>query len=352
MHVDTRTGNTPEELAAWCRFQALAEPEFYGVLLEAMAQEVERGGPGARALVRIAHLPVTENLPLRLMGAAHRVALAGAAPAYAAHLPTCGGDGDAQAAIEPFLALSASGDLDHGVLAPVQTNEPARTSTLLPGLSAVAAATGLPLRLREIGASAGLLLNVDRYRHAFDDAEWGDPGSPVRLRCAGRAPLAPFTVADRRGCDPNPLDPVQHRNLLLSFVWPTQVERFARGAAALQLAVEHPVPVDRMGAAQWLRRELAEPTPGVATVVYESVVWQYLPEREQQEVSDLLAAAAGRATADAPLAWLRLEPHERPELGAELRLTLWPDDGEERVLALCGYHGTPIRWLADEPVVA
>jgi hypothetical protein len=346
MHDDTTKGNTPEELAAWCRFQALAEP-FYGALLEAMAQEVERGGPGARALQRIAHLPVTENLPLRLMGAAHRVALAGAAPAYAAHLPTCGGDGDAQAAVDPFLALCASGALDHGVLAPVQTNEPARTSTLLPGFAAVATATGLPLRLREIGASAGLLLNVDRYHHTFDDAAWGDPASPVRLRCKGTAPLAPFVVADRRGCDPNPLDPERHRHLLLSFVWPTQTERFARVEAALRLAAEHPVTVDRMGAATWLRRELAEPTSGVATVVYESVVWQYIPAPEQAEVVALMQEAATRATAEAPLAWLRLEPHARPDLGAELRLTIWPGDGEERVLALCGYHGTPVRWQAD-----
>jgi hypothetical protein len=85
-------------------------------------------------------------------------------------------------------------------------------------------------------------------------------------------------------------------------------------------------------------------------VVYESVVWQYLTEPEQDEVVALMQEAATRATPEAPLAWLRLEPHERPDLGAELRLTLWPGDGEERVLALCGYHGTPVRW--HDPVAA
>ncbi len=30
---------------------------------------------------------------------------------------------------------------------------------------------------------------------------------------------------------------------------------------------------------------------------------------------------------------------------AELRLTLWPE-GEERLLALAGFHGTPVEWRA------
>jgi hypothetical protein len=149
---------------------------------------------------------------------------------------------------------------------------------------------------------------------------------------------------DRGGCDPNPLHPERDRLLLLSFVWPTNLERFHRTDAALRLAAERPVPVERSGAADWLRRELADPAPGTATVVYESIVWQYVPEAEQAEVRSLLAAAGARATADAPVAWLRLEPHVRPDLGAELRLTTWPGDGEEHVLALCGYHGTPVRW--------
>jgi hypothetical protein len=336
-----------EELIGWFTFQALAEP-FYGVLLDAMAEEIRSEGPAWRPVERMAHLSLTENLPLRLMGAAHRAALAGTAPAFAAHLPTCGGDGDANAALAPFLELCASGALDEGVLAPVQTNEAARTSTLLPGFAVVAAATGLPLRLREIGASAGLLLNVDRYHHTYDDAEWGDPTSPVRFRCKGSPPLAPFEVIDRRGCDRNPLDPDRDRLLLLSFIWPTQVERFERIDAALRLAADHPVPVDHASAAEWLRGELAQPVPGVATVVYQSVVWQYLPEPERQATAAAIEGAGARATTDAPVAWLRLEPHPRPEVGTELRLTMWPT-GEERRLAICGYHGTPIRWDAPDP---
>lgn len=323
-------------------FQALADP-FYGVLLEAMAVEIADDGPCTRPLARVADIPLAENIPLRLMGAAHRLALSGDASDYAAHLPTCGGDGDARAALGPFLDMCRSGALDEGILAPVQTNEVARTCSLLPGLAAVAAQFRLPVRLREIGASAGLLLNVDRYHHTYDDAEWGDPASPVRLTCAGSAPLTHFDVTDRRGCDRNPLHPERDRILLLSFIWPTQLERFARIDAALTLATERPVPVDDQSAAAWLQSELVHSTAGSATVVYNSLVWPYLPESEQRAAAEAIHAAADRATKQAPLAWLRLEPHPRPHLGTELRLMTWPD-GEDQLLATCGYHGTPIRW--------
>ncbi|MDP9406123.1 MAG: DUF2332 family protein, partial [Actinomycetota bacterium] len=80
----------------------------------------------------------------------------------------------------------------------------------------------------------------------------------------------------------------------------------------------------------------------VATVVYHSVVWQYLPEGDRRAMRDALAHAAARATVDAPLAWLRMEPE--PALHAmAVRLTTWPG-GEERLLATAGAHGLPLSW--------
>jgi hypothetical protein len=330
------------DLAEHLRFQALADP-FYGVLLDALADEIVAGGPAWRPLAQIAHVDGTQNLPLRLMGAAHRAALGGTAPDYAAHLPTCGGDGDAQAAWPAFRALCESGALDEEVHRPVQTNEPRRATALLPGFAEVHRTTGLPLRLLELGASAGLLARFDRYRYEYANGSWGDPGSPVRLATDAEAPLGPVVVAERRGCDPNPLDPVADRLLLLGFVWPTQVERFRLVEAALDLAASQPVAIDRAGAGDWLTEALAEPVPGVATVVYHSVVWQYIPPDEQRVAESAIHTAGQRATADAPLAWLRFESHRDVIKGAELSLTTWPG-GDHRSLALAGYHGEWLRW--------
>ncbi len=199
-----------------------------------------------------------------------------------------------------------------------------------------------------MGASAGLLLRFDRYRIVVGEAAWGDPASPVQITVEGHAPLGDVEVASRGGCDPEPLDPVDDRLLLVSFIWPTRVDRFQRLEAALDLAASHPVTVDRSAAAPWLERELAEPVEGEATVVYHSIAWQYIEPEEQDAVRGIMDDAAARATPAAPLAWLRYEPHRKPHLGAELRLTAWPG-GEDRSLALCGYHGDPVEWGPAPP---
>ena len=61
-----------------------------------------------------------------------------------------------------------------------------------------------------------------------------------------------------------------------------------------------------------------------------------------------LSDAGREATRDAPLAWLRLEPHAQNYAPAELRLTLWDGShtsGRERLLATTGFHGGPLDWI-------
>jgi hypothetical protein len=41
-----------------------------------------------------------------------------------------------------------------------------------------------------------------------------------------------------------------------------------------------------------------------------------------------------------------MEPGVNPPKGAEVRLRQWP--GDERVLAISGYHGRPVRLLRDD----
>ena len=95
-------------------------------------------------------------------------------------------------------------------------------------------------------------------------------------------------------------------------------------------------------ASAWLA-DLA-PEAGTTTVLFHSIMWQYLPREEKKAVLAIVHAAGETATPDAPLAWLSFEPHRAdPARGAELGVTLWPG-GERRVLAMCGYHGDPVVW--------
>jgi hypothetical protein len=154
------------------------------------------------------------------------------------------------------------------------------------------------------------------------------------------------TVSDRLGCDRDPIDvgTEDGRLTLLSYVWPGQTERFTMLRAALDVARESPFAIDRADIPAWLERQLDEPARGRASVVFHSIVWQYLTDDERATAEATLRRAGHRATGDAPLAWLRLEP-SADITHTELRVTTWPG-GDERLLARCHYHLGPIEWLA------
>jgi hypothetical protein len=311
---------------------------LYAGLLERAATDVEAGGPVAELLRGHAEDPAESMLALRLMGAVNRRLLEGALP----ELEVLYRQGDASAAWPAFRrALSADAEALRALLdRPVQTNEVGRCAALLPGFLAVAAATGLPLRLLEVGASAGLNLRWDRYRYEAEGFAWGEPSSPVRLgfQLEGAAPEpAAVTVAERRGCDRSPIDPTSAdgRLTLLAYLWPDQVKRLERVRAAIDLAAEVPVEIDRAAAAEWIGPRLAEAPEGAATVVFHSIVMLYLPEAERLEFERLVAEAGEAASERAPLAWLRMEAAGDR---AEVRLTSWPG-GEDRLLARASYHG-------------
>jgi hypothetical protein len=150
-------------------------------------------------------------------------------------------------------------------------------------------------------------------------------------------------IAAREACDAAPVDPAteEGRRTLLAYVWADQRRRVERLEGALELAAAHPVAVERAPAAAWAAERLGERVSGVATVVFHSVFVYYLSEFERAELAATIAAAGARASAAAPLAWLRLEGSGEM---AELRLTIWPG-GEEQLLARAGFHGDPVELL-------
>ena len=109
--------------------------------------------------------------------------------------------------------------------------------------------------------------------------------------------------------------------------------------AALEIAAARPAAVERSGAVEWTAARLAEPAPGRATILFHSVVMQYLSEDERDAFARVVCEAGSRAAEDTPLAWLRMEPDGDR---AAVRLATWPG-GEDRLLARAGYHGTPVE---------
>jgi hypothetical protein len=350
--VSDATGTLAENLrlqAVGCRH--LGSP-FYAALLERMVDDVEAGGPVLELLGPHAGETFGAAYPIRLLAGVHRMVLSGAVPALAAHFPTTGGDGDAGAAWPAYRQLLAERPepLLDTLRRPPQTNEVGRSASLAGGLAVVAEQTRLPLRLLEIGTSAALNLRLDRYWYEQDGAGWGDPATAVRFVDLWAPARPPFEVGAvisvRRGCDRDPIDAAapDAALTLLSYVWPGQDERFRTLRDALEIAAALPVPVDRADAGEWLPAQLSEPAAGLATVVMHSVFWQYLPAATRTSVIGSFASAGARATAEAPLAWLRLEPSASGN-SLELRLTSWPG-GAESVLAKAGFHAGRVTWLA------
>jgi hypothetical protein len=335
-----------EILAERLRFQAagcagLGSP-LYASLLEKTAEDLGEEGDAWTVLAGFEGESGGSALALRLMGAVHRLVLLGELPELARHYPSTGGDGDAEAAWPHFKrALAERPDDVRGLVARgCQTNEVGRSAALLGGFLEVAHRTGLPLRILELGASAGLNARWDRYRYESVAGAWGDPGSAVRF--AGAFEVAPplhrtVEVVERKTCDLQPVDPTSEEGALTlrSFIWADQLGRLALLDGAIEIAAEVPLAVERLDAASFLERELASEAPGVATVVYHSVFWQYVDDPGQRRILAAIEQAQVRSAPRAPVHHLRMEPGEGT---FEVRL-----GGE--VLATTRPHGTGVRWL-------
>jgi hypothetical protein len=326
---------------------------LYALLLEHAADDLLAGGPTADVLAGHEDDPGPSALALRLLGSVHRLVLERKAPALALHYPSVGGTVGSDGVWEAFRAvLAEQGDaVRAGLSHAPQTNEVGRSAALVGGLRVLLAERDLPVRLFEIGSSAGLNLRADHFRFvAHDGFSYGPSDTPLTMDGAWAGdPLpdaSPLRIVERHGSDVAPVDvtTTEGRLLLTSYVWPDQVARFERLRAALDVAARVPATVRTATAAEAVA-ELT-PEPGTWTVLWHSVMWQYLDKAEQAAVEDLLEQAGRRATDDAPLAHLELEPR-RPAPGEEHRflvtLRTWPGGGT-RVLGEAAPHGLPVRW--------
>lgn len=338
--------------AAFCRGSG---SPFSALVLDQMLAGLDAGGPYDAAFAPWTAATVrgivTDAVPLRLLGALHYLVLSGRAPALAAQYPPHAPEAAALAAAMADAVASHADVVDSFMASPPQTNEVGRALCLVGGFLTVAAETGLPLRCLELGASAGLNMNWDRFGYRFGDGSgWGDPASPVQLEAAwsgGVPPRATVVVVERSGCDQAPIDVAgDDRALRLqSYVWADQALRRSRLRGAIALKRETGGAPERADAADWTEARV-HTVPGTATVVYHSVFLQYPPESAQARIRAAIAGAGAAASAAAPLAWLRMEPDPANLAGPmEVRLTVWPG-GADRLLAHVHPHGAVVDWRA------
>ncbi|WP_019730760.1 DUF2332 domain-containing protein, partial [Mycobacterium avium] len=272
-------------LRAQGSFCASSGSPMYGDLFELVASDVEAGGVFADILSGHRDAPSRDAIPLRLLGGLHRLVLDGRAGSLRRWYPSTGGSWDAGAAWPPILAAAAehAAALRAALDRPPQTNEVGRSAALIGGLLHINESC-LPVRLFEIGSSAGLNLRADHYRYRYAGGGWGPADSPVCIDDAWRGALPPargVRIVERHGFDIAPVDVGNPDGELtvLSYVWPDQAARLARLRGAIEVARRVPATLERRTAADAVGRlSLAE---GALTVLWHSITWQYLSAGER-----------------------------------------------------------------------
>ena len=219
-----------------------------------------------------------------------------------------------------------------------------------PELLHISRHSNLPLQLCEVGASAGLNLQLDRFFYRYLDKSWGNPASPVVLKPAIKGNLPDLSgnleIASRIGCDLSPiniLDPSE-RLRLRCYIWADQPFRTERLNGAIKLAQEMPPELFKMEAAEFVERQLEERRDDTAFVLIHSVVWQYLPQSTKQRIRSALEEWGSKATPSNPVFWLRLEGLGGKEPDAGLLLDAWPNQAHTLLARAC-FHGSWINFV-------
>jgi hypothetical protein len=325
---------------------------MYGDLLGRLADDITDSGPTADVLRGHENDAGPSGLALRLVGSIHRLVLERRAGALAAFYPSVGGTWDTDGAWPVVRRLLADRPdaVREWLDRPPQTNEVGRAAALMTGLLEIRRRHAQPVRLFEVGSSGGLNLLVDRFRYVWPGGSLGPDHSPVVLdpAWAGAPPVreAP-EIVERTGSDVMPVDvrTVEGRLALTAYVWPDQVHRFERLRGAFALAAETPYEVRRQAAADFVD-ELAV-AAGTVTVLWHSVMWQYVPRDQQDRIGSRLMQLGGSLGTDSPLVHLYAEPVRRtPGSRHEFLVCAheWPGDGERRVLGTMAAHGLPVGW--------
>jgi hypothetical protein len=329
---------------------------FTSQLLDRMREDFEAGGPIADLIGNWSTHPRADALSMRLCGALHAAVLTGRDPALAAEYPeqrTSWSIDSVWPLARAFLAREQDWVAKFIQSAP-QTNETRRSIALLAGFLRFANDYGGEIETLEIGASAGLNLNWDRFRYRTMGWSWGPEGGvPVDTDWQGPPPplSAAPRIRSRAACDLNPLDVSDRaqRLQLRSYIWADQRDRLARFDAAADLAVATGLRVERANAAEWLEKRLAARATDAATLVYHSVFFQYPPRPVREAITAAIEAAGATATPEAPVAWLRLEPEallggSRESVRFWVELITWPGR-VRRVLAFTDGHVRSVEAL-------
>ena len=230
-----------------------------------------------------------------------------------------------------------------------QTNVVRRCTCLLPAFSIVSQESGLPLALIDIGASAGLNLNFDRYYYRYQShgnkvVNWGSERSRIHLEAelngsSSFPSLAPIiSVASRNGIDLNPVDLTNPDQLLWlrSLIWPEHVERHQQLIDAASEFNNSDICMHAGDATEVLPGLMASIPVEHALVVYSTIALYQFPNKSRERLSQALT----RGSENRPVWQIALEGSQ-----PTLSLTRYRNGvSDTEILADASPHGWWIKW--------
>jgi hypothetical protein len=342
--------------AQWC--DEMGSP-FTAKLMRAAAQDLREGGPVAALIDDWPGNPLADALMMRFAGALHAASLLKRDERLAFLYPDNNSASDFEELWPVALAWLKRDAVwvREFLTSPPQTNETRRSIAMLPGFLALAKHG--PLHLLEIGSSAGLLQNWDRFRYETRSWSWGPEDGPLMdTEWRGLPPdnleVRPI-IASRAACDQNPLDVRNDHDVLRlkAYVWADQPDRTKRLLSAIELARAENTRPERADALDWIGGKLKGQLAEGVTVIFHSMVWLYIPAEKRAAITALIEAAGKRADKDHRLAWLRFEPLPVFGLAGQIdhvavHTRLWPGEAgpeETRVHARANGHAS---WVERE----
>lgn len=341
----------PDLSAAFEQFARVEAPDLDSPTYAELAAGVAGDG---ELLALAAQRQEGQPAPNMLLGAVQYLLLQGVEHPLAAHYPILSGPEQPPGeAFPPFRAFC----LEHREAVAeliatrrTQTQVVRRCTCLLPAFGLVHRESGASLALIDIGASAGLNLNFDRYayrylRNGVEVLRWGRGGAPVELEADLRSPGTPpppprdIPVASRDGIDLNPIDLADPDELLWlrALIWPEHVERHAQLVEAAAELKDSPIRLHRGDASRDLPHLLERVPAETALVVYSTIALYQIPHDGRQRITAALEALSR----ERPVWRVALEGVHPPSL----KLTRYRNGaGETELLARASPHGWWIEW--------
>ncbi|MGA5226527.1 DUF2332 domain-containing protein [Streptomyces koyangensis] len=239
----------------------------------------------------------------------------------------------------------------------VQTNEVNRCTVLLPAFAALQQHLddSRPIKIVDVGASAGLTLLWDRYTYDYNGHRLTLPDSDpdTVLHCEIKGALPPLSLDVTRfvrpvGIEPSPVDVTDREatEWLVSLTWPEQTHRMHTLNSALALAARTP-PTILAGTAQDHLADIVAETPDDQHLVF---VFSW-------SIYQIFGSPGGRERLVDTLTELcQHRPLHEISIGHfgqdTPRMIMASHDGgvsRPDIVAHCDVYGTWLDWLATEP---